>query len=124
VSPTVRQRIVVRAGFVPDTEVVDLFAAADVVVLPYEKIFASGGLLLALSAGRPVIAPDVPTLVDVIRDGREGWLFTQGATAALSAKLGEACRTSAAELARLGDAARRTARGYPWSRSGRMTCAL
>ena len=124
VSPMVRQRIVVRAGFVPDTEVADLFAAADVVVLPYERIFASGGLLLALSAGRPVIAPDVPTLVDVIRDGREGWLFTQGSTAALMTKLGEACQTGAAELTRLGDAARRTSRAYPWSRSGRMTSAL
>jgi glycosyltransferase involved in cell wall biosynthesis len=124
VSAGVRERIVVRAGFVPETEVPSLFAAADVVVLPYEEIFTSGGLLLALSAARPVIAPDVPTLADVVRDGREGWLFTPRSTASLAAALSAACRIDAAGLARLGSAACRTAHAYPWSRSGRMTSAL
>lgn len=123
-TPTVRAKILLRPGFVPGVEVPPLFAAADVVVLPYEQIFTSGGLLLALSAGKPVIAPDFPTLVDVVRNGREGWLFKPRTTDSLSAALSEACRADSARLARLGEAATQTARAYPWSRSGRMTSAL
>src|SRR4051794_26381334 len=51
-------RVVLRLEFVPEEEVGSLFAAADVAVLNYAEVFSSGALLLALSFGVPVIAPE------------------------------------------------------------------
>lgn len=51
---------------VPDDEVADLVASCDWMVLPYEEVLNSGVLVLALSYARPVIAPDAPTLVEVL----------------------------------------------------------
>lgn len=44
-------------SFVSDAELERLLEWADVIVLPYRDIFTSGSLLLALTAGRPVVAP-------------------------------------------------------------------
>jgi glycosyltransferase involved in cell wall biosynthesis len=46
-----------RLGFVPDADVPPLFAAADLVALPYAEILNSGTALLALSFDRPVLVP-------------------------------------------------------------------
>jgi len=42
---------------VPDEQVADLFAAADVVVLPFQAVSNSGSALLAMTFGRPVVVP-------------------------------------------------------------------
>ena len=44
--------------YIPDEEVQYYIKAADAITLPHEKILASGSAVLALSFGRPVIAPD------------------------------------------------------------------
>ena len=54
-------RIVDR--FIPPDEVPLYFSAADAVVLPFRAVQTSGSVILAMSYGRPVIAPrlgDVP----------------------------------------------------------------
>ena len=43
--------------FVPDGEVQHYLLAADAVVLPFKEILTSGSAMLALSFGRPVVAP-------------------------------------------------------------------
>jgi glycosyltransferase involved in cell wall biosynthesis len=50
--------ITMRLQRVPDEELTQLLAAADVVVLPYRRITTSGSALLALSHGRPLIVPN------------------------------------------------------------------
>jgi glycosyltransferase involved in cell wall biosynthesis len=50
-------RVVAILGWIPSPRVSGLHGAADVVVLPYDDIFSSGALILALSYGLPVIAP-------------------------------------------------------------------
>ena len=50
----------------PDEDVADLVSASDWVVLPYREVSNSGVLLLALSYRRPVVAPAVPTLQEVL----------------------------------------------------------
>lgn len=47
-----------KLGFVPEAEVPKLFQASDVVVLPYEYVHHSGVVLLAMSMGKPFVAPD------------------------------------------------------------------
>jgi len=51
-------------------EVVQLYMnAADVVVLPYDSILTSGSAVLAMSFGRPVIAPDVGCVGELLDGG-------------------------------------------------------
>lgn len=48
-----------------DGRLADLVRACDVMVLPYRDALNSGALVLSLSCGRPVVAPDVGGLTDL-----------------------------------------------------------
>jgi D-inositol-3-phosphate glycosyltransferase len=64
--------------YIPDAEVARFYAAADVIVLPYRRIYQSGVLLMAMSYGVPVIASDLDAMRDVVTDGVNGFLFNSG----------------------------------------------
>ncbi|MCL6435188.1 MAG: glycosyltransferase [Leptolyngbyaceae cyanobacterium HOT.MB2.61] len=49
--------VLIHPVFVEDSQIPLYFSAADVVVLPFERILTSGSLLLAMSYGKPIIAP-------------------------------------------------------------------
>ena len=61
--------------FIPDDCVQEYFEAADVVVLPYRKIYQSGVFLKALSYGRAVIVSDLQPFKEFIIDRYNGFLF-------------------------------------------------
>ncbi|MFJ2759463.1 glycosyltransferase [Nocardioides sp. NPDC087217] len=73
--------------FVPDEEISDWFSAADVMVLPYEKVLNSGSLHLAATYGVPVVIPDEPHLRADF--GHEPWVrfFDPGDAAASIAEI-------------------------------------
>ena len=48
--------------------------AADAVVLPYRRILNSGSAILALSAGRPVIAPAIGAMPELAREVGPDWM--------------------------------------------------
>lgn len=52
-------RIEIRAERIPDGEVAAYFCAADYILFNYHDILTSGGIMLALSYGRRIIAPDI-----------------------------------------------------------------
>jgi glycosyltransferase involved in cell wall biosynthesis len=79
-----RIRIVDR--FVPEDELQLYLNACDAVVLPYQEILTSGTALLALSFGRPVVAPRLGVLPEVV-SSECGVLYDPLATAGLSAAL-------------------------------------
>ncbi|OUS23902.1 hypothetical protein A9Q98_14310 [Thalassotalea sp. 42_200_T64] len=58
----------IEATFIPDEELQNYLLACDVVVLPYEESLTSGAAVLALGFGRPVIAPKLGYLTDIISD--------------------------------------------------------
>jgi len=60
------QRISLEDRFVPNDELQCYLKACNVVVLPYMDILTSGAAMLAISFGRPVIAPRLGHLQDVI----------------------------------------------------------
>jgi len=60
------QRIRLESRFIPNDELQYYFSASNVVVLPYTEILTSGGAMLAISFGRPVIAPRLGHLQDAI----------------------------------------------------------
>lgn len=52
-------------GFVADQDVAAYFKASDVVCLPFKALTTSGSALLALTFGKPIIAPRTGSLVDL-----------------------------------------------------------
>jgi GT2 family glycosyltransferase len=67
-------RVVLDLRFVPDTEVPVVLAAADLVVLPYRRIQNSGSAILALSADRPVLVPDLGAMRELQTDLGGEWV--------------------------------------------------
>ncbi|GLY05588.1 MULTISPECIES: glycosyltransferase [Actinoplanes] len=59
-----RDRIRLVNRYVPDAEVQEHFAAADIVVLPYRRSSASGPLHIAMSHGLPVVVTPVGGLTE------------------------------------------------------------
>ncbi|GAB3160526.1 GDP-mannose--glycolipid 4-beta-D-mannosyltransferase [Myceligenerans halotolerans] len=85
-------RIVLRAGFVPDDALAREIGEAHLVVLPYRRMHNSGAALLALSLGRPVLVPDNAVNRDLADEAGPGWVRTYTGeldSVALSAALAE-----------------------------------
>jgi glycosyltransferase involved in cell wall biosynthesis len=77
-----RSYVIKRIEYVPDADTEIYFKAADVLVLPYLRIFQSGVLFLGYNFGLPVIASDVGSLRDEILEGITGFVCQpQNATA-------------------------------------------
>ena len=70
-----RDRIFKRIEYIPDEETEIYFKAADVLVLPYTRIFQSGVLFLGYSFGLPAIVADVGSLREEIIEGATGFVF-------------------------------------------------
>lgn len=82
------------------TDVADLLCAADVVAMPSRYEGAAGAAIEAMAMGVPVVASDLPSLREVLDDGRAGALFPaeddRGLATALSALLDDNDRRVAA----------------------------
>lgn len=53
---------------IEEDEMEYFFKASDVVLLPYKSIFTSGNLFLAFTFGKPVIAPDMGIISELVDD--------------------------------------------------------
>ena len=85
------ERILVHLERVPDDDVADLVSACDWVVLPYREASNSGVLLLALSYERPVVAPAIPTLIEVLGPDLAAACYRRDEPDALRRALAAAC---------------------------------
>ena len=110
-------RVLLDLREVPDVEVSALHACADAAVLAYRDVFSSGALLLALSFGLPVVAPDVGTAAELLGDGAGELFAPEELTAALESmrRADQGARSRAAAA---------VARRYEWDRVGSETGAL
>lgn len=61
--------------FVPDDEVASMIARADALVFPYRDIDASGVLMLAIAAGRPIVASNLGIFSEWLSDQAAGTLI-------------------------------------------------
>jgi len=60
--------------FVDNEKIHLYFSAADIVALPFNQILTSGSLLLAMSYGKPIIAPRSPSIEETL-DGATDFLY-------------------------------------------------
>jgi D-inositol-3-phosphate glycosyltransferase len=84
-----------RIGYIPEEEVELYFKAADVLVLPYRRIYQSGVLFLAYSFGLPVVARAVGSLGEDVVEGKTGFVCTDDDPAHLVEAI---CRYFASDL--------------------------
>ena len=114
-DPALAGRVTVEEGFVPMADTGRLFAAADVVVLPYRQASQSGVLLLAYGFARPVVAYPAGGLTEAVVAGETGWICSRPDATALAGILGEVVAAGRAECARRGALGERLAQErYSW----------
>lgn len=80
-------RVVQMVRFVTDEERELLMKAADIAVFPYEEIYQSAALLMAMTYGLAVITSDISAFKEVIVNGKNGRLFSSGDAGDLGAVL-------------------------------------
>jgi len=98
----IADRVRLRPGYVPASEIPALFAAADALVLPYREATASQNALLAFSYGVPVITTTAGALADLVRDGVDGLTCAPGDVADLARVLREISAPGMARRLRAG----------------------
>ena len=64
--------------FIHDEDVPLYYAAADVVALPYRRIYQSGVVLMAMSYAKAVLVSDLPGMTEIVTDGNNGFVFKTG----------------------------------------------
>ena len=87
-SPPLRERVLLKNGFIPDDEIAVLFTAADALILPYRAIYQSGPLSIAYRFGVPVIATRVGSFDRDVMAGVTGLLCEPEDPADLARVLG------------------------------------
>lgn len=115
-------RIVTDLRFVPDEELPGYFAAADVVVMPFESILTSGSVVLAMSYGCPVVVPDSGCPGSLI--GHDGGIAYDSADPQGLAKALESVLTDEHDLEAIGTRNRRLVEQFDWHRIGEATAAV
>jgi glycosyltransferase involved in cell wall biosynthesis len=60
---------------VPEEVLFEYLEASNLVVLPYKRILNSGSVMMALSAARPVLAPNVGSIIEVGEQVGGNWLI-------------------------------------------------
>lgn len=121
-----RGKFVLKIEFVPDAETEIYFKAADVLILPYTRVFQSGVLFLGYNFGLPAIAADVGSLREEIVEGRTGFVFPARDAAALARAIeGYFAGDLFARLPERRADIREFARArYSWSKVARLTTAV
>jgi glycosyltransferase involved in cell wall biosynthesis len=107
------ERVQAIAARVPDVvrvlgereDIADLLSASDFVCLTSSVEGLPMSVLEAIAARRPVLAPSIGGLPEVVQENRTGWLVPPGDLNALVEKLIQVARTDEAERRALGEAA-------------------
>jgi glycosyltransferase involved in cell wall biosynthesis len=106
-----------QPGFVPDADVHRYFSAADVVVLPFEKVLTSSSVALATAFGKPVVAPRLGEIAELLGEATD-LLYDADDADGLQSRLAEA---ATADLAPLAARAARSGSGRDWTTIGAAT---
>ena len=70
----ISDKIILRNDFIPNTEVVNYFCAADMVVQPYKTATQSGVTQVAYHFNKPMIVTNVGGLAEIVPHGKVGYV--------------------------------------------------
>ncbi len=110
--------------FIPDVEVPNYYASADLVVLPYRRIYQSGVLLMAMSYCKAVVVSDLPGMTEIVTDGTSGYVFRQGNAEDLAHQLCLALEDSVERDRRASQGFQLVLGKYDWKIIGEKTKAV
>ncbi len=107
--------------YIPDDELPYFYAAADLMALPYKRIYQSGVVLMAMSFGRPVLVSDIAGMTEVVTHGSTGLVFRSEDPEDMAAKIIEAFEDPG-RLQAIAERGRHLMNtDYAWSRIGKAT---
>jgi glycosyltransferase involved in cell wall biosynthesis len=120
----VESNIIWDLRFVAEDELTRIFAEADMIVMPYREIDASGVLMFGLSIGLPIVASRIGLFAEVLENGEHGRLVTPDEPDELAEAL-TALVDSSAERARMSRNVQALRDSLPdWQTVGAQTTAL
>lgn len=70
----IRDRVVLKTDFIPDSEVNRYFCAADIVAQPYKSATQSGVTQIAFHFEKPMLVTNVGGLPEIVPDGKVGYV--------------------------------------------------
>jgi beta-1,4-mannosyltransferase len=111
------ERVLFRPEWVPSEQVQLHYAAADVVVAPFTRVLTSSSVMEAMSFGKPVIAPAMGCLPEVVAPGT-GWLYDPKASGALENALRHSLQSESHDM---GQRALERARELTWEEMANKT---
>jgi D-inositol-3-phosphate glycosyltransferase len=117
----IADRFVLHRRFIPPDEVACYFTAADIVVLPYRRIYQSGVVLMAMSYRRAVVVSDLPGMTEIVRDGENGFVFASGSKEHLAKRLIEILKDDEGRARVANSGFDYVSREHDWLRIGRLT---
>ena len=118
------KRCVLHIRYIPNDELPLYFSAADLVILPYRRIYQSAVILMAMSYGRPVVVSDLPGMLEMVTDGSNGYTFEQGSKDALAERLIEALRDESGRDRVAAQALQHIHDHHDWERIGKSTAEI
>jgi glycosyltransferase involved in cell wall biosynthesis len=113
--PETVERLTMVDRAIEETEIPGFYAAADFAVAPYRAVTTPGSLILALSLGVPVIAPALPSIIELLEEAPVGLLYDPQDADGLQDALKRACAMSPDQRAALKRNALAKARDWDWS---------
>jgi glycosyltransferase involved in cell wall biosynthesis len=113
-------RLRLHAGFIPDDEMQHYLRAADVAVFCFREVLTSGSVILAMTYGLPVVAPERGCLPELVTPDA-GLLYDPDDPSALGTALR---RIRLLDTAQMGRQAGRIAAALCWQDIARQTAAI
>ena len=117
----IEDRLIKRIQYIPDEKVNAYYCSADLVVLPYRRIYQSGVLLMAMSYGVPVLVSDLPGMTEIVTHNKNGFVFKSEDHIDLARKI-EIALADNVKLKECSNAALRLMESeYSWSEIAKLT---
>lgn len=105
--------------FIPDEDIQLYMNAADVIVFPFKDILTSGSVILAMSFGKPVIAPQAGCISDILNE-KGSFLYLKTENGLLEA-MQRALKAGKKNLLDMGRYNFELARQLGWDETGKRT---
>lgn len=63
-----KEQVMLRLGYIPDKEIQVYMNAADIGIIPYERVTTPGSLILFMSFQKPVIVPRLRPIIEILEE--------------------------------------------------------